>query len=141
MKEVSELLDTKYKYKKNKAEIGASELVPIWIYIVINSEVENILTETELLQEFNIKQNSAYNEEGYQIVNLNYALEQLKKKDEDKKPVITGFYITPIVVNVKANSDVNPYELYYKVSSDPSEKESNPNIFGSIINTLNPFTK
>ena len=103
--------------------------------------MDNIITETQLIQEFNIKSSFIFNEDGFQIANLISALDDLKKRDEEKKQVIGGFYINPFIINVKANSDINPYELYYKACIEPTERESNPNIFGSFINTFNPFSK
>lgn len=141
VKEVTELLEDKNKYKKNKIQVSSNELVPIWIYILINSKIDNIITETQLIQEFNIKSSLFFSEEGFQIANLNSALEDLKKKDEDKKQSISGFYINPLMINVKINSEINPYELFYKSSIEPVEKEANPNIFGSFISNLNPFNK
>ena len=135
------MFEDKNKNKKHKVQVTTNELVPIWIYILINSKVESILTETQLIQEFNIKSSFVFSEEGFQIANLVSAIEDLKKKDDEKRQTITGFYINPYIVNVKVNSEVNPYDLYYKASSEPTEKEANPNIFGSIINTFNPFAK
>ena len=139
VKEVSDLFEDKNKHKKNKIQVTTNELVPIWIYILINSKVDNIITETQLIQEFNIKSSFVFSEEGFQIANLISALEDLKKKDEDKRQIMSGFYISPFTVNIKVNTDINPYDLYYKASTEPTEKDVNPNIFGTIINILNPF--
>lgn len=94
-----------------------------------------------MIQEFNIKSSFIFNEDGFQIANLISALEDLKKRDEDKKQAFNGFYVNPYIVNIKVNSDVNPYELYYKTFSDQNEKENNPNIFGNLISSFNPFAK
>lgn len=134
------MFDDKQKHKKQKVQVTTNELVPIWIYILINSKVENIITETQLIQEFNIKSSLFFDGEGFQIANLISAIEDLKKKEEEKRQLMSGFYINPFIVNVKA-SDVNPYDLYYKSSTEPTEREANPTIFGSIINTFNPFAK
>jgi hypothetical protein len=94
-----------------------------------------------LIQEFNVKSSLFYSEEGFQIASLISALEDLKKRDDEKRQTLAGFCINPIIVDVKVNTDVSPYDLYYKASSEPVEKEANPNMFGSFINTLNPFAK
>ena len=94
-----------------------------------------------MIQEFVIKSSFNFNEDGFQIANLISALEDLKKREDDKKQAFNGFYVNPFIINVKVNSDVNPYELYYKTNSDTNEKENNPNIFGNLINSFNPFAK
>ena len=141
VKEVGELFEEKNKHKKQKIQVTTNELVPIWIYILINSKVDNLLTETQMIQEFVIKSSFNFNEDGFQIANLISALEDLKKREDDKKQAFNGFYVNPFIINVKVNSDVNPYELYYKTNSDTNEKENNPNIFGNLINSFNPFAK
>lgn len=138
VKDVNELLEDKNKYKKNKVQISSNELVPIWIYILLNSKLENIITETQIIQDFNIKSSQSFSEEGFQIANLHSALEDVKKKDEDKKQFIN---MNPLVISVKVSSDINPYELYYKTSNEPIEKEVIPSTLGSFISNLNPFNK
>ena len=82
-----------------------------------------------------------FNEDGFQIANLISAVEDLKKREDEKKTVISGFYVSPFIVNVKVNTDINPYDLYFKTFAETNEKENNPNIFGNLINSFNPFAK
>ena len=95
VKEINEIVTENSKHKKIKAQITANEIVPIWIYLVIFGEIENLLTEICIMQDFMLKDLSLINESGYHLINLITAVESFKNKQND----LTSSKITPSFIN------------------------------------------
>ena len=97
VKEVNDLYSEKYKHKKIKAQITANELVPIWMYLIVHSDVENLLTEIAIMQDFMLKDSSLMNETGYHLINLLTAVESYKNRENDPMSfaIMPSYVITP----------------------------------------------
>jgi len=96
LRETTELLE-KNSTKKSKAQITANELVPMWIYVLINSDINNIITESVLMQEFRLKDQSLMNESDYHLTNILAAIDHLNK-DDNKTPKPSATNIVPYVI-------------------------------------------
>ena len=92
----------------------------------MHADVENLLTEIEILQDFMLK-DSSFNESCYQLINLLTAVEQFKTKDEDK---ILNCNIKPSYITSNRNSlDINFYDNFrsnsvFSTQSQRTESES-----------------
>lgn len=133
---MNDLNADKYKHKKEKAQITANELLPVWMYILINGEVDNLLTEIIIIQDFMLKDTSLLNDSGYHLINLITALEQYKNKEGDY-PI--KYNITPTyVVSQKNNFDSVIYEDIRSLSFS-SVHEQRRSESESLLSKLNIF--
>lgn len=95
MREAAEILE-KNSFKKSK-QISADELIPMWMYVLINSDINNIMTECVLMQEFRLKDQSLMNESDYHLTNVLSVIDLLNKEDsKTPKPVASS--IQPYVI-------------------------------------------
>lgn len=79
-KEAQECVERSAHKKKNFTPT-ATELLPMWIYVLINSDVPNLLTECNILSEFRLKDYTLMSEADYNLsANLITAVESLKKE-------------------------------------------------------------
>lgn len=77
-KEARECLE-KNSYKKKSFNLSANELLPMWIYVVVNGDVPNLLTECNILLDFRLKDHSLMSEADYNLTSLLNAVEDIKK--------------------------------------------------------------
>lgn len=103
------------------------------MYLVVFGDIENLLTEIIIMQDFMIKDTALMNETGYHLINLITAVESFKPKEEN-----TNMMITPsVVVSPKNNYDSIFYDnirslSFTSTSSTRSESES-------LLSKLNIF--
>ena len=134
VKEINDIISEKNKHKKVRAQITANELIPIWMYLVVFGDVENILTEICIMQDFMLKDTSLMNEAGYHLINLITAVESYKVKESDTMDyIITPSYFT----SPKSNYDSMFYENLRSLSfaSTTSQKSENE----SLLSKFNIF--
>jgi hypothetical protein len=126
MKEINDIYAEKNKYKKIKSQVTANELVPIWMYLIVFGDIENLLTEIVIIQDFMLKDTALMNESGYHLINLITAIESFKNKENEN----ASFSITPAFVVTQKNSyDSMFYDnirslSYSSTNSSRSESES-----------------
>lgn len=128
LKEVNDINEEKNKYNKVKTQITANELVPIWMFLIIYSDIDNIITEVEIIQDFMLKDTSLMNETGYHLTNLITAIEMFKDKDAEHKTYksIQPYYVI---------SPRNVLECSYLDDSRSSLSQNNE----SVVSKLNIF--
>jgi hypothetical protein len=77
------------------------------MYLVVFGDVENLLTEINIMQDFMLKDSSLMNESGYQLINLITAVESFRNKENDQ----ISYLITPsYVISPKSNFDSIVYD-------------------------------
>ncbi len=76
-KEARECVE-KNSYRKKGFSLSADEMIPMWIYIIINSDIPNLLTESCILQDFRIKISQPDVE--YILITFQNAIENFKKE-------------------------------------------------------------
>jgi len=114
-----------------KAQITANELVPIWIYLVVYGDVENLLTEINIMQDFMLKDSSLMNESGYHLINLITAVESFKSKENDQ----INYSITPsYIISPKSNFDSIAFENIrsLSISSTSSTRSESANLLTKL---------
>ena len=60
----------KNSYKKKNFQPNADELIPMWIYVIINSDIPDILAECTFLQDFKLRDYSLMSHEDYSLINF-----------------------------------------------------------------------
>ena len=106
------------------------------MYIIINSDFDNILTEIIIMQDFMLKDSSLINESGYHLINFINALENYKNK-EGENPL--KYCIIPTFVTTsKTNQNTTLYEdmrsFSFNSVNEPRRSESE-----AIFSKLNIF--
>lgn len=74
----------------------------MWIYVIINADIPNLLTECCILQDFRLKDHSPMSESDYNLTNLLNAVEQFKKDGGFGTNTIKTLNITPHYIFTKS---------------------------------------
>jgi hypothetical protein len=127
LKEAKEVIE-KNSFKK-KFSPTANEIIPMWIYVLLNAEIPSLLTECCILQDFKLKDFSLMSEADYNLANLINAVEQFKK-DEIHGQGNKYTQITPSVISTKASiPDVSfDYSTRSHSMSTINSKQNSTNI-------------
>ena len=95
----------KNSYKKKNFQPNADELIPMWIYVIINSEVSDILAECVFLQDFKLRDHSLMSHEDYSLISFLSAVDQIKKETNmGKLTKANSFAIQPIIITSRAGN-------------------------------------
>ncbi len=65
-------------FKKKGFNLSADEMIPMWIYVIINAEIPNVLTESCIMQDFRLKISQPEIE--YILITFHNALDDFKKE-------------------------------------------------------------
>ncbi len=77
----------------------------MWIYVIINSEIPDILAECVFLQDFKLRDHSLMSHEDYSLISFLSAVDQIKKETNmGKVAKATSFCIQPIVITSRAGN-------------------------------------
>jgi hypothetical protein len=80
----------------------------MWIYVIINSDVPDILAECTFLQDFKLRDYSLMSHEDYSLINFLSAVDQIKKETNLGKVIKSNNYvIQPIVISSKSGGYSN----------------------------------
>lgn len=113
-----EAKDTFAKANCKKILLTGDDFPPIWTYLIINSDIPNILTEVMILNDFRLQGN--FIDGGYELINFIAAVKNLQ--DNELNNCISSTYskniYTPLVVNTTST------ECYYKNDNDFSFSDS-----------------
>ncbi len=110
----------KNSYKKKNFQPNADELIPMWIYVIINSEISDILAESVFLQDFKLRDHSLMSHEDYSLINFLSAVDQIKKEISLNKSNKNVFSIQPIVVTTRAGNIDFGYDFMSQRSASMS---------------------
>jgi hypothetical protein len=98
----------KNSYKKKNFQPNADELIPMWIYVIINSDIPDILAECTFLQDFKLRDYSLMSHEDYSLINFLSAVDQIKKETNLGKVIKSNNYvIQPIQISSKSGNYYN----------------------------------
>ena len=103
--------------KKKNFQPNADELLPMWIYVIINSDILNILSECTFLQDFKLKDLSLMSADEYSFVNFLNAMDQIKKETNFGKVQKGSYVIQPIVISCRSGYVDNSYASAESFSS------------------------
>jgi hypothetical protein len=114
-------------------------MIPMWIYVIVNSEIPNILTESLILQDFRIKISQP--ELDYILVSFQSAIEYMKKEGGS---IATKFSnLAPIYIQTKTIipelSDSGARSQSMQIGTKHQFKEDTPNILNSVTSSLKGF--
>ena len=94
----------KNSFKKKNFQPNADELIPMWIYVIINSDIPDILAEFAILQDFKLRDYSLMSHEDYSLISFLSAVDQIKKEtNSGKGNKINSYVIQPILITSKAS--------------------------------------
>jgi len=75
----------------------------MWIYVIINSDIPDILAESSFLQDFKLRDYSLMSHEDYSLINFLSAVDQIKKETHQGIIIKSNNYvIQPIVISSKS---------------------------------------
>jgi len=75
----------------NEIDRGAEELVPLMIYIVLQSRLSHLYSEFKYMEEF-IYESEMLRERGYYLVTLQTVFSAIKQLDFDHVSILYHFY-------------------------------------------------
>lgn len=90
--------------KKKNFQPNADELIPMWIYVIINSDIPDILAECVFLQDFKLRDYSLMSLEDYSLINFLSAVDQIKKEINFGKLKANSFVIQPIIISSRSGN-------------------------------------
>jgi len=101
----------KNSLKKKNFQPNADELIPMWIYVIINSDLQDIFAESIFLQDFKLRDLSLMSHEDYSLISFLSAIDQIKKETKMSNLIKTNsFAIQPIVITSGAgNIDIGSF--------------------------------
>ena len=77
----------------------------MWIYVIINSDIPDVLAECVFLQDFKLRDHSLMSHEDYSLISFLSAVDQIKKETNFGKPVkASSFAIQPIIITSRAGN-------------------------------------
>lgn len=94
-KEAKETFDKHNNSGKVFFTPSGDNLWVIWVYIVINTEIKNLLTEVNILRNFKIKESFLDGEAEFHMTNMIAAVDHLFNLEKEKKqPTLQPYYIS-----------------------------------------------
>lgn len=97
-KEARECID-KNSFKKKAFKPTADQYIPMWIYVICNADINNLLTECSILHDFRLRDLSLMSEADYNVTLFMNAVDMFKKEggmlssSSQKYSNITPYYI------------------------------------------------
>ena len=89
------------------------ELLPMWIYVVINSDIQNILSEKTILHDFSLK--SGQSENDFILILFIQAIENFRKENTSGNKNYSN--IAPIYIQTKTIITEAPPETFMRSQS------------------------
>lgn len=126
--------------KKKNFTASADELIPMWIYVIINSDINHLITESSILQDFRIQ--GAQSELEYILITFTGAIEQLKKDLNSNNKYAN---IAPIHIQTKSIIIETPYEIQQRsqsmVNTKPIVRDNDGNMFTNVTSSIKNIFK
>ena len=132
-KEIRECFENSFN-KKNIFIPTGDNVWPIWTYVIINADVNNLITECDILQDFKIKDSSLQGSSDYHLTNMLAAVEEFKKKEigQNKFTNITTYFVSS---NTFVPEEPSGRSMSFgKTGISDEEKSTNTNSINAIIN-------
>lgn len=107
-KEVKEVFN---KHGKSEVKFSADELVPIFQIIISKADINNVLTESIILQFFNIKPSHMNSENDYLLSTFVNAVQLLKQSYTDSG--IKNCMLAPVIITTSGTSFSQSQDLDY----------------------------
>ena len=117
-KEAKECVE-KRSNKKDVFIATGDTLLPIWLYIVINCDVPNLLAEVTFLQQFKLKGSNLEGEADYHMTNMFAAVEQLNKDNQCSKAILT-----PYTINTQEQNYNNDMDFSFNAGTSSSSNRA-----------------
>jgi len=125
-------------YRKKGFNLSADEMIPMWIYVIINADIPNILTESCILQDFRIKISQP--EVEYILITFQNAIENFKKDgalpSQSRSSSISPIFIQtktviPEIPDVNSSRSMSMSSTFTKTSS-----RDESGLIGSVASSL-----
>lgn len=129
-KEAKESLENKINFLPT-----GDNLWVIWTYLVIHSEIKNVLTEVSILQNFKIKDSFLEGESGCHLTYFIAAVDNLNKSDSEKKCLTVKPYIVNNNNYYNADKDFSFGNKTNVFAKDVSFEEDKSRTINNITNT------
>ncbi len=94
--------------KKKNFQPSADQLLPMWIYVIVNSDINNLITECSFLVDFRLKDFTTMSESDYILANFMCAIDSLKKE---------------ISSGGNRTNNITPYVIFSKTSMPEADNE------------------
>jgi hypothetical protein len=114
----------------------------MWIYVIINSELPNILTEKCILQDFILK--GGLNENDFILMLFIQAMESFRLDGlSSNRPN----FITPIIIQTQSTISETPGETYprsqslYSIKTNSTSNLPDAGLFSSVTSTFKGIFK
>jgi hypothetical protein len=128
----------KNSFKKKSFQLTTDELLPMWIYVVINAEIPNILTEKCLLHDFTLK--SSQSENDFILILFIQAIENFRKESAPSKfSNISPIYIQTKTIIPEAPSDTfstRSQSMAIGSKNQMSKDKDDSGMFQSMTSTI-----
>ncbi len=136
-KEARDCLD-KNAYKKKSFNLTTDELLPMWIYVIINADLPNILSEKCILQDFTLK--ISLNENDFILILFIQAIESFRKDNLTNNRYSN---ITPIIIQTSTIIPEPQSESYANTRSQSmvSNKSTATTNEGGLFNSIKGIFK
>ncbi len=143
-KESKEFME-KNSFKKKNFQPTATELIPMWIYVICNSDINSLLTECCILIDFRLKDLSLMFESDYNLTLFMNAIDSLKKEMGNSNNKFSS--ITPYIIFSKTSmpdSGSENVQRSYSMSTSKgklTEDKNGDGLIGSVTSSLKGLFK
>ncbi len=131
--------------KKKNFQPSADQLLPMWIYVISNADINNLLTECSFLVDFRLKDFTTMSESDYILANFMCAIDSLKKEIAIGGNKTNN--LAPYVIFSKTSMPEEPAEVSYLRTSSMHSVRSNMTdttqngLIGSMASSLRGLFK
>jgi hypothetical protein len=141
VKEARECVE-KSSFKKKTFNPSADDTLPMWQYVVINSDISNLIAERYFIYDFGLIDH--YSESAYCLNAFAQTIEIMKtslKNDSSKNVNISPIYIQTKTITPETQTDFynQRSQSMATTSTKISSKENNETLFGSVTSSIKGF--
>jgi hypothetical protein len=131
--------------KKKNFQPSADQLIPMWIYVICNADLNNLLTECSFLVDFRLKDFTTMSESDYILTNFMCAIDSFKKEISSGGNKTNN--LTPYVIFSKTSMPESAPEISYVRTNSMYSVRSNMTdtsqggLIGSMASSLRGLFK